>query len=90
MLAASIVQDTFDGEAGEGERGGEVETTGSYFYHPAGNSSRFVAIEFLSHITKACFTICRIATSRATSRKSRINFYSSDVVQMSRDSWERF
>ena len=31
MLAAGIVQDTFAGEAGEGE-GGEEETTGGYFY----------------------------------------------------------
>ena len=34
MLAAGIVQDTFAGEAGEGKRGDEVETTGCYFYHP--------------------------------------------------------
>ena len=31
MLAAGIVQDTFAGEAGEGEVG-EEETTGGYFY----------------------------------------------------------
>ena len=31
MLAAGIVQDTFSGEAGEGE-GGEEEMTGGYFY----------------------------------------------------------
>ena len=31
MLAAGIVQDTFAGEAVEGE-GGEEETTGGYFY----------------------------------------------------------
>ena len=31
MLAAGIVQDTFAGEAVEGE-GGEEETTGCYFY----------------------------------------------------------
>ena len=30
--AAGIVQDTFAGEAGEGE-GGEEEMTGGYFYH---------------------------------------------------------
>ena len=30
-LAAGIVQDTFSGEAGEGE-GDEEETTGGYFY----------------------------------------------------------
>ena len=34
MLAAGIVKDRFAGEAGEGERGGEVETTGGYFYYP--------------------------------------------------------
>ena len=34
MLAAGIVQETFAGEAGEGDRGGEVERTGGYFYHP--------------------------------------------------------
>ena len=35
MLAAGIVQDTFAGEAGEvkASEGGEVETTGGYFYH---------------------------------------------------------
>ena len=33
MLAAGIVQDTFAGEGGEGEVGGEVEMTGGYFYH---------------------------------------------------------
>ena len=51
ILGAGIVQDTFAGKAGEGEHGGEVETTGGYFYHPARNSSRFIAIEFLSQIT---------------------------------------
>ena len=42
MLAAGIVQDTFVGEAGEGE-GGEEETTGGdfylYFYRQARKSS---------------------------------------------------
>ena len=42
MLAAGIVQDTFVGEAVEGE-GGEEETTGGYFYwyfyRQAGKSS---------------------------------------------------
>ena len=33
ILAAGIVQNTFSGEAGEGA-GGEVETTGGYFYQP--------------------------------------------------------
>ena len=33
ILAAGIVQNTFAGEAGEGA-GGEVETTGGYFYQP--------------------------------------------------------
>ena len=31
MLATGIVQDTFAGEAGEGD-GGEEEMTGGYFY----------------------------------------------------------
>ena len=64
MLAAGIVQDTFAGEAGEGEeRGRQVETTGGYFYHTrAGNSSRFVAIEFLSQITNTRTRIRNIRT----------------------------
>ena len=62
MLAAGIVQDTFAGEAGEGERGDEVETTGGYFYHPARNSSRFVAIEFLSQITNTRTRIRNVRT----------------------------
>ena len=62
MLAAGIVQDTFAGEAGEGERGGEVETTEGYFYHPVGNSSRFVAIEFLSQITNTRTCIRNVRT----------------------------
>ena len=41
-------------------------------------------------LNKGWFTICRIATSRVTCRKSRINFYSSDGVQTSRDSWARY
>ena len=54
MLAAGIVEDTFAGKAGEGERGWRsgddwrlLSTT------IAGNSSRFIAIEFLSQITNA-------------------------------------
>ena len=62
MLAASIVQDTFAGEAGEGKWGGKVETTGGYFYHPARNSSRFVAIEFLSQITNTRTRISNVRT----------------------------
>ena len=62
MLAASIVQDTFTGEAGEGERGDEVETTGGYFYHPARNSSRFLAIEYLSQITNTRTRIRNVRT----------------------------
>ena len=35
ILAAGIVQNTFAGEAGEkANAGGEVETTGGYFYQP--------------------------------------------------------
>ena len=62
MLAAGIVQDMFAGETGEGERGGEVETTGGYFYHPARNSSRFIAIEFLSQITNTRTRIRNVRT----------------------------
>ena len=58
MLAAGIVKDTLAGEAGEGE----VETTGGCFYHPAGNSSRFVAIEFLSQITNTRTRIRNVCT----------------------------
>ena len=61
MLAAGIVQDTLAGKVGEGE-GGEVETTGGYFYHWAGNSSRFVAIEFLSKIANARTRIRNVRT----------------------------
>ena len=61
MLAGGIVQDTFAGEDGE-SAGGEVETTGGYFYHPAGNSSRFVAIEFLSQITNKRTRIRNVRT----------------------------
>ena len=51
MPAAGIVQDMFAGEAGEGVRGRRsgdkwrrLEATSTT---PAGNSSRFIAIEFL-------------------------------------------
>ena len=63
MLAAGIVEDTFAGKAGEGERGRRsgddwrlLSTT------LAGNSSRFVAIEFLSQITNARTLIRNIRT----------------------------
>ena len=69
MLAAGIVQDVFAGEAGEGEWGGEMETTGGYFYHPAGNSSRFVAIEFLSQITNTRMRIRNVRTYIYITRK---------------------
>ena len=42
--------------------GGEVETTGGYFYQWAGNSSRFVAIEFLSQIANARTRIRNVHT----------------------------
>ena len=59
MLAAGIVQDTFIGEAVEGE-GGEEETTGGYFYcyFYTGTFTarlevfRFLALEFNSHNTQ--------------------------------------
>ena len=60
MLAAGILQDTFAGEVGEGKRGGEVETTGGYFYHPAGNSSHFVAIEFELNFYRKSLTHARV------------------------------
>ena len=49
MLAAGIVQDTFAGKAGEGERGRR-------------NSSCFIAIEFLSQITNARTRIRNVRT----------------------------
>ena len=49
MLAAGIVQVTFAGKAGEGERGRRSGDDWRLLLPPrAGNSSRFVAIEFLS------------------------------------------
>ena len=72
MLAASIVQDTFAGEAREGERGGEVGTTGDYFYHPAGNSSRFVAIQFLSQITNARTHISNVRNVRISASEAKL------------------
>ena len=42
--------------------GGEVEKTGGYFYHRAGNSSRFVAIEFRSQITNTRTRIRNVRT----------------------------
>ena len=53
MLAAGIVQERLLEKLEKTSEGGEEETTGGYFYHPVGNSSRFVAIEFLSQITNA-------------------------------------
>ena len=58
MLAAGIVQDTFAGEAVEGE-GGEEETTGGYFYcyfywyfyRSGWKVFRFLALEFNSQNT---------------------------------------
>ena len=39
-----------------------METTGGYFYRPAGNSSSFVAIEFLSQITNTRKLIRNVRT----------------------------
>ena len=58
MLAAGIVQATFAGKLEKVSEGGEVETTGGYIYHRAGNSSRFVAIEFLSQNTQTLILTC--------------------------------
>ena len=52
MLAAGIVQDTFAGETEEGERRRRSEDDWRLpLTTRAGNSSRFIAIEFLSQIT---------------------------------------
>ena len=66
MLAAGIVQDTFAGEAGEageGERGRQSGDDWRLLLPPgAGNSSRFVAIEFLSQITNTRTRIRNVRT----------------------------
>ena len=63
MLAAGIVQDTFAGEAGEGERGRRSGDEWRLLLPPwAGNSSRFVAIEFLSQITNTRTRIRNVRT----------------------------
>ena len=63
MLAAGIVQDTFAGEAGEGgareAKWRRLEATSTTW---AGNSSRFVAIEFLSQITNTRTRIRNVRT----------------------------
>ena len=60
MLAVGRVQDTFAGEAREGVEGGEDETGTSTAQ--AGNSSRFVAIEYLSQITDTSMRIRHVRT----------------------------
>ena len=50
MLAAGV-QDTYAGEAGEGERGKRSGDDWRLLFYQAGNSTCFVAIEFLSQIT---------------------------------------
>ena len=64
MLAAGIVQDTYAGEAGEGERGRRSEDDWRLLLRTtwAGNFSRFVAIEFLSQITNIRTHIRNIRT----------------------------
>ena len=42
--------------------GGEVETTGGYFYHPGRKFFPFVAIEFLSQITNMRTRIRNVRT----------------------------
>ena len=59
MLAAGIVQDTFAGEAGEGERG--RRSGDDWRLRLPTQAARFVAIEFLSQITN---TRTRIRTVR--------------------------
>ena len=76
MLAAGIVQDTFAGEAVEGE-GGEEETTGGYFYCyfywyilPLRLESLpfFLALEFKSQNTHAHM---RIRSRRTYNRRAK-------------------
>ena len=62
MLAAGIVQDTFAGEAGEGEREAKWRRLEATSTTRAGNSSRFVAIEFLSQITNTHMCIRNVRT----------------------------
>ena len=53
--------------------GGEVETTGGYFYRPAGNSSYFVAIEFLSQITNTRMSIKNVGKYNSASEAKLSN-----------------
>ena len=63
MLAAGIVRDTFAGEAGQGERGRRSGDDWRLFLPTrAGNSSRFVAIEFLSQSTNTHTRIRNVRT----------------------------
>ena len=78
MLAASIVQNTFAGEAVENE-GGEEETTGGYFYcyfhwyfcRSGLKVFRFLALEFNSQNTNA--------RMRIRNRRTYIYIYISSV-----------
>ena len=62
MLAAGVVQDTFAGVAGEGEREAKWRRLEATSTTRAGNSSRFVAIEFLSQITNTRTRIRNVRT----------------------------
>ena len=59
MLAAGIVQDTFAGEAGEGERGRRSRDDWRLLLPPGPD---FVAIEFLSQITNTRTCIRNVRT----------------------------
>ena len=63
MLAAGIVRDTFAGEAGQGEQG-RISGDDWRLLLPtrAGNSSRFIAFEFLSQITNTRTRIRNVRT----------------------------
>ena len=61
-LAAGIVQDSLLEKLEKTSAGCEVETTGGYFCGRIGNSSRFLAIEFLSQITNTRTRIRNVRT----------------------------
>ena len=63
MLAAGIVQDTFAGKAGEGERVRRSGEDWRLLLPPgAGNSSRFVAIDFYRIRSRVLETYVRMYT----------------------------
>ena len=87
VLAAGIVQDTFTGEAGEGE-GGEEETTGGYFYfyfcwyfYRSGQKV-FRLHQLLNFIRKTLTRACLLETDVRISRFHRhdYNFFCTHII----------